>query len=80
VDRLVGRPAQPPQPAIVGEIHQVPCRITSAFWRMYVDQLSLLDCDDPGRGALITSVRQLESFSNNLDCPIGPWQDPCSNP
>ena len=80
VDRLVGRPAQPPQPAIVGEIHQVPCRITREFWRMYVDQLSLLNCDDPGRGALITSVRQLENFSDQLECPLGPWQDPCSNP
>jgi hypothetical protein len=80
VDRLVGRPAQMGQPAQRGQIDGVPCRVTSAFWGMYVDQLDRMDCDDPGRGALITNVRQLEAFSSQLSCPLGPWQDPCQAP
>lgn len=63
---------------LVSAIDGVPCRVTRAFHAMYVDQLNQLNCNDPGRGVLITSVRQLEAFSNQLNCPLGPWQDPCS--
>jgi hypothetical protein len=65
---------------LVSRIDNVPCRVTGEFWRMYVDQLDAMDCTDPRRGAVITSVRQLETFSMQLECPLGPWEDSCSTP